>query len=184
MNTIYLYKEIEALKKLDHPHIIKLETYFQLESDQMALVLEYAKEGTLKQYLNSKKKLDENESKRIIIQLLETLRYCHMKEIVHRDLKLDNIMLSNEEKNFIKIIDFGIAGLFQTENIKAGTIRYTAPEVLNGSDCDSRPSIDCWSVGCITYELLTGERLFKGEVNSEIRVCIFSIYFIFFRKKY
>lgn len=172
MNSNYLYKEIDALKKLDHHNIIKLETYFQLESDELALLLEYAEGGTLKSYLSERSRLEEKEAKQIINKLLDTLQYCHKKEIIHRDLKLDNIMYSDSSKMNLKIIDFGIAGLFKKEIINAGTVRYLPPEVLNGTNCASLASIDCWAVGCISYELITGEKLFKGESSKSIKVSL------------
>jgi serine/threonine protein kinase len=180
MNSVYLYKEIEALKKLDHPNIIKLLNYFQIDGDEIALLLEYAEGGTIKKYMKSVGKLNEDEAKSIVIKLLETLEYCHGKEIIHRDLKPENIMYSDNEKIKIKIIDFGIAGLCQRETIGAGTARYLPPEVISGNDYESRPQIDCWAVGCITYELLTGEKLFKGESYNEIKVNIKYLFYIFY----
>lgn len=171
MNYNYLYKEIEALKKLDHNNIIKLYTYFQLDNnDELALVLEYAEGGTLKEFLNSKKILNEEQTRKIVIQILDALIYCHGKKIIHRDLKLENVMYGDKEMNNLKVIDFGIAGLFQKDNFSAGTVRYLPPEVLSGANCDSLPSIDCWALGCIIYELLTGEKLFKGNNYKEIKV--------------
>lgn len=157
------------MRILDHKNIIKLENYFLLNNENLVLLLEYVEGGTLKEYLNEKIKLEEDETRNIIKTLLNVLKYCHDKDIIHKDLKPTNLMYSNSNRSLIKVIDFGISGILNRENILAGTIRYLPPEVISG-DYENDPLIDCWAVGCITYELLTGEKLFKGESNSEIKV--------------
>lgn len=169
MNTKYLYKEIEALRLIDHPHIIKLETYFQIESDYLALLLEYARGGTLKEHIKEKGKMQEYEVRDIMRQILNTLNYLHVKEIIHRDLKLENLVFEDSSRKVLKIIDFGIAGLFENDHSKAGSLSYIAPEVICGLSLASKPSIDVWSMGCILFELLTGEKLFKGS-REDIKV--------------
>lgn len=168
MNAKFLIKEIEALAQLDYPKIIRLITYFYLSSLEIALVLEYAAGGTLRSYLEQKGIIEENEARSIIKSILEALQYCHFKGIIHRDLKLENIMYSDSSKSSIKLIDFGIAGIMK-ESINVGTIKYLPPEVVNGTDIDSKPCIDSWAVGCIIYELLTGKQLFSGMNSTEVK---------------
>ena len=93
--------------------------------------------------------------------------YCHQRHIIHRDLKPDNILFFNEEKTKIKIIDFGVAGITQGEINKAGSISYMAPEIVGGWNYESNPKIDIFSLGCILYEMVTGEKLFKGANFEE-----------------
>lgn len=169
MNIKYFLKEIESLRRLDHPKIIKLENYFCMNSNEIALLLEYAHGGTLKQLLKEKGKIEEDEARNIINQVLEALIYCHSKELIHRDLKLDNIVFADKERKKIKLIDFGISGI-QKEEINAGSVRYLPPEVNSGAEMSSNPGVDFWAVGCIMYEIITGEKLFKGESVSEIKV--------------
>jgi serine/threonine protein kinase len=122
--------------------------------------------------LREKKKLSESEARELFRQILEAVLYCHSKGIIHRDIKLENILFSNEERTKIKIIDFGVSGLLKTEKSKSGTLRYMPPEVVNGSNLNSLPYIDIWALGCILYELITGETLFKGNSREEIKVYI------------
>lgn len=157
------------MRRLDHPKIIKLENYFCINSNEIALLLEYAEGGTLRQLLKEKGKFDEDETRSIIMQVLEALTYCHNKELIHRDLKLENIVFADKERRKIKLIDFGISGI-QKEEINAGSVRYLPPEVNSGAEMASNPGVDFWAVGCIMYEMITGEKLFKGETNSEIKV--------------
>ncbi len=78
-------------------------------------------------------------------------------------------MFTDKQRKYIKIIDFGVSGLFKGEKSKAGSIKYMAPEVLSGDNTESRTYIDIWSLGCILYHLIVGEELFKGN-REEIKV--------------
>ena len=133
------------------------------------MLLEYAGGGSLKNYLKEKGKLEESEAKLIITQVINALMYCHSKDLVHRDLKPENVMYMDESKKKIKLIDFGISGIF-SEEINAGSYKYLPPEVINGTNIESKPSLDVWSLGCIVYELLVGEKLFKGKNFNEVKV--------------
>ena len=163
----YVYKEIDALSKLSHNHVIQLISYCYLDNERVALILEYGVGGTLKEYLKTKGRLKEKEARSIFIQLLKAMKYIHNKQITHRDLKPENILFTDIEKTNIKIIDFGVSGLFQGEINKAGSLSYMAPEIVGGWNYESQPAIDVWSLGCILYEILTGEKLFDGKFNEK-----------------
>jgi serine/threonine protein kinase len=165
----FLYKEIESLKRLRHDSIIKLHNFCTYE-EKIVLILEYASGGNLKQYLKERVKLSEEEVSKLFKQILEAVKYCHSKDIIHRDIKLENILFSDDKRDKIKIIDFGVSGLIKNEKTKCGTLRYMPPEVVAGINTNSLPSIDVWGLGCILYELITGEVLFKGVNKSEIKV--------------
>jgi serine/threonine protein kinase len=79
-------------------------------------------------------------------------------------------MFTDNKKKHIKIIDFGVSGLIIGEKSTAGSIKYMAPELVSGSDIESKPSLDIWSLGCILHELLSGESIFKGKKKRNIRV--------------
>jgi serine/threonine protein kinase len=120
--------------------------------------------------------LTEDEARYIFKQLLETVAFCHSRSIIHRDLKLENILFKDEERKKIKIIDFGVSGFIQNEKSKCGTLRYMPPEVIDGTNTNSLPTVDIWGLGCILYELITGEILFKGTSKNEIIVYLINLF--------
>lgn len=169
----FLYKEIDVLLRLENPNIVKLYSYFETEDSKIALIMEYASGGTLRQYIKSKGKLSENETKNILKEILSTISYCHKMGIIHHDLKTENILFTNELHSTIKIIDFGICSLLKTKS-KAGSLQYLPPEILSGRDTRSLPSVDIWSIGCILFEMLTGTVLFDGNKREDIKKKILS----------
>lgn len=94
---------------------------------------------------------------------------CHQQGIIHRDLKLENVLFESKAKTRIKIVDFGIAGRCTanfSEKTDAGTIRYMAPEVLQGSDTKASPAIDLWALGCMLYCMIYYKFPFNGDTSS------------------
>ena len=89
---------------------------------------------------------------------------------MHRDLKFENILFQDLKKTKIKIIDFGIAGLMNSESIKAGSIDYSPPEIVGGWDYETNNSIDIYSIGCLIFECLTGKKMFQGSNLQEKKV--------------
>lgn len=81
-------------------------------------------------------------------------------------------MFNSEDKDEIKLIDFGISGVHH-EKIDAGSFRYLPPEVINGTNTESKPSVDMWSIGCITFELIVGKKLFERKSFNDLKVIIF-----------
>eukprot|EP00826_Nyctotherus_ovalis_P034934 TRINITY_DN2953_c0_g1_i13.p1 TRINITY_DN2953_c0_g1~~TRINITY_DN2953_c0_g1_i13.p1 ORF type:complete len:338 (+),score=55.20 TRINITY_DN2953_c0_g1_i13:846-1859(+) len=133
--------------------------------------MEYASGGELKDYLKSKGKLTELEAHDIFVQILQAVNHCHALNIIHRDLKLENVLFLNAEHKKIKIVDFGIAGLIQdnkADKSKAGSLRYMAPEILTGKNIEARPALDVWSMGCMLFALVCGELPFNGNTVAEI----------------
>jgi calcium-dependent protein kinase len=124
--------------------------------------------------LREKKKLNEDEVRGIFKQLIVAVSFCHSKGIIHRDIKLENILFKDEGKSKIKIIDFGVSGFIKNEKSRYGTVRYMPPEVIDGTNTNSLPTVDIWGLGCILYELITGEVLFKGNTRNDVIV----IYYI------
>lgn len=174
----YIYQEVEALRKLNHKNIIKLYSYSLLNHDRISLILEYGMGGTLMNLLSEKGRLDENNAREIFNQIVKAIYCCHNNQIIHRDLKPENILFLDKEHSQVKVIDFGIAGLFKGEIIKAGSLSYMPPEVLSGMNYESHPCIDIWSLGCVLYEMIVGEKIFKGsadEKKEKIINCKYSI---------
>ena len=165
--------EIEILKKLDHPDIVRIIESFNTRNSYI-LITEYCEGGEL--FDQVKNQLSETQIAVIFKQLLSGLAYLHSNNIVHRDLKLENILIHEIEKSKttgedlfnIKIIDFGTARIFD-KNRKpqsiVGSSYYIAPEVLRqkyNKECD------LWSVGVILYMFIVGHAPFDGCDDEEI----------------
>ena len=165
----FLYKEIEVLMRLEHTNIIKLYSYFATkDNNNIALIMEYLSGGTLRQYIkqHQNRRLAEYEARNITYQILLIISYCHKMNIIHHDLKPDNILFTDNSHTCIKIIDFGISSLMNSKN-RGGSLVYLPPEIINGEDYRAVPSVDMWSIGCIFGEMLIGKFLFRGiDVNE------------------
>lgn len=161
-----LKNEIRILREIEHENIVKL--YFVHENSNFVyLVMEYLPAGNLYKRLKTEKKLDEGTCARFIMKLLETLDYLHSMDIVHRDLKLENIIMVGDSNHHFKIIDFGLAYLSSaTQSLKCGSPGYVAPEILYSIRYDSK--IDIFSTGVILYILLTGKHPFEGKTTEKI----------------
>ncbi|XP_033260459.1 serine/threonine-protein kinase 33 [Orcinus orca] len=172
-----LEREVTILKSVKHKHIIHLEQVFETPK-KMYLVMELCEDGELRGILNRKGHFSENETRWIIRSLASAIAYLHNKDIVHRDLKLENIMVkssfidANDEMNLnIKVTDFGLAvkkqgrseAMLQTT---CGTPIYMAPEVINAHDYSQQ--CDIWSIGVIMYILLCGEAPFMASSEEKL----------------
>lgn len=134
--------------------------------------MEYASGGELKGYLKKRGKLDEDEAKEIFMQLIQCVHYCHQKRIIHRDLKLNNIVFAQPNSREIRVVDFGISGLYAVNNPEkslAGSLKYMAPEILTGKNTAADPAIDIYSLGVILFSLVTGKLPFDGKDTMAVR---------------
>lgn len=159
-------REIAALKSLNHPNIIQLHEIIHTGTS-IYLVLEHLNTD-LKRHLESTNNgLAECVVQSYLWQLFKAISYCHSKEILHRDLKLQNLLV--DHRGNIKLADFGLARFISLPIRKytsdVVTLWYRAPEILLGSSFYG-PAVDVWSLGCIFFEMLTKRPLFPG--NSEI----------------
>ena len=149
-------REIDTMSKLHHPNIVKLYEAYERRR-HVYLVMEYCPGGDL-----TERHFTEEECAQIVRNILSAVAYMHSHHVVHRDLKLENIMFDRYGE--IKIIDFGLATKYLSDEFKVmtdkvGTLYTMAPQVLNGiytSKCD------LWSIGVITYMLLSGLNPFWG----------------------
>ena len=171
INNLEKFKnEIELLRKMDHPNIIKLYEIF--ESDRsLYLIMEECKGGEvfskIIERINAKLMYSEKDAANIIKQVISCINYCHNKNICHRDLKPENLLYLKdgpEKDNLIKVIDFGLSQNANKLKSKVGTAYYVSPEVLRGNYTEK---CDIWSAGVILYILLTGEPPFNGP-NDQI----------------
>ncbi len=173
MNNINeIINEIEILKHLDHPNIVKIFEFF-IEADGYYIITEYCHEGELFKLIKKKGFFTEKIAANIMYQIFQAIHYCHVSNnIIHRDLKPENIMIESidYETGFynIKIIDFGTAKIREKdkrENKVLGSCFYIAPEVLNKK---YNEKCDIWSCGVILYILLCGNVPFNGRDERDI----------------
>ena len=119
--------------------------------------MEYADGGELLDYVEDKKGLEELEARNIIKQLVLGIENCHDQGVIHRDLKLENVLFESKERTKIKIVDFGIAGMCKPDNHEkndAGTLRYMPPEVLANAHTLANPANDVWALGIMLYSMI------------------------------
>ena len=162
-----LQNEINILRQLDHPNVIKLFEIYQ-DTSNIYMVTEFLGGGELFDVLVKKRCLSESIAAKIIKQVLQALTYCHSKKIVHRDLKPENLMLESEDQWTVKVIDFGLSRFFSSDKKmcqRLGTPYYIAPEVLK-KKYDEK--CDIWSIGVILHVLLSGAPPFQGRTDEQI----------------
>ena len=165
-----LMNEVDILRKLDHPNIVKITDFYSLKTEYN-IITEYCQEGELFDEIKANSPFNEALAAWYLKQILSAVSYCHNMNIIHRDLKPENILIVKRQKNGfhpIKIIDFGTAKVFQkekAEHVLIGSAYYIAPEVLSRNYTEL---CDLWSCGVIMYILLTGRPPFNGSSEEEI----------------
>ena len=163
-NSKLLDREIEIMKSLSHPNIIRLFDVIR-ERHTIFIIMEMCENGDFSKFLNNRP-LKEKHAHRFLHQITNGLKYLHKHKIVHRDLKPQNILLT---KNYIlKISDFGLAKIFNdtmSETI-CGSPLYMAPEILTYQKYNSKA--DLWSLGIILYEMLTGNTPYNSKSIYEL----------------
>eukprot|EP00820_Chromera_velia_P024332 Cvel_32861.t1-p1 / transcript=Cvel_32861.t1 / gene=Cvel_32861 / organism=Chromera_velia_CCMP2878 / gene_product=Calcium-dependent protein kinase 2, putative / transcript_product=Calcium-dependent protein kinase 2, putative / location=Cvel_scaffold5206:3376-5449(+) / protein_length=404 / sequence_SO=supercontig / SO=protein_coding / is_pseudo=false len=161
-------QEIELMKSLDHPNIVRLYETFEDQAD-IYLVMEYCAGGELFDRLLASGSFSELDACRLMNQILAGVAYCHKLRVVHRDLKPENFLFLLKDPNSpIKLIDFGLASRYtpgQLLRTRAGTPYYVSPQVLEGR---YGPECDVWSAGVMMYILLCGYPPFNGPTDTEI----------------
>lgn len=159
-----ILNEVEVLRHLDHPNIIKIYEFFE-DVKFMYIIMELAQGGELFDKIQRAERFSERKAADIFYQVLSGVNYLHKHSIVHRDLKPENILFDGE---VLKIVDFGTSRFFDNKilmNKCHGTPYYVAPEVLNKS---YNEKCDVWSCGVILYILLSGFPPFNGKNEEEI----------------
>lgn len=170
-------KEIEMLKEVTHPDIVQVYEMFKDER-KLYLVMEHVTGEELFDYVVARDKLSEGEAKVIIQQLIKIVKYLNSLHICHRDLKPENIMV-NPRTLKIKLLDFGLSSHFDDFSdlsSPVGTPYYVSPEVLNGK---YNKECDMWSIGVVTYIMLTGSPPFQGETLMDIYKAILAYELVF-----
>uniref|UniRef100_A0A672HXF8 MAP/microtubule affinity-regulating kinase 3 n=1 Tax=Salarias fasciatus TaxID=181472 RepID=A0A672HXF8_SALFA len=163
-----LFREVRIMKTLNHPNIVQLFEVIETEKT-LYLIMEYASGGEVFDYLVAHGRMKEKEARAKFRQIVSAVHYCHQKNIVHRDLKAENLLLDADSN--IKIADFGFSNEFTAGNkldTFCGSPPYAAPELFQGKKYDG-PEVDIWSLGVILYTLVSGSLPFDGQNLKELR---------------
>jgi serine/threonine protein kinase len=166
--------EVSVLRELDHPNIVRLYDFIQ---DRLGfyLFLERINGGELFDRLVKKETYTEAEARRLCKGILLGLEHCHRRNIVHRDIKPQNLLLLSEsDDSDVKIVDFGFACKCVEPNLNEGlgTPIYMAPELWRNQEY-GKP-VDMWAFGVVVYSLLCGSLPFDGEIVEDIKSSILS----------
>lgn len=157
-----IVQEVKILRSLSHHNIIKILEVFE-NKKYVFIVTDYSSQGDLLKYMRENGVFREEEAKPIAAQMLAGLEFCHNRGVLHRDIKLDNILLSEDMQ--VKLCDFGVSRFMAKGEIVAercGTPAYIAPEIINGKGyVDFTP--DIWSLGVLLYAMTTGTIPFKAN---------------------
>ncbi|KAI8577255.1 hypothetical protein K450DRAFT_178089 [Umbelopsis ramanniana AG] len=178
-------REVAILEYIDHPNVVHLDCTMETEH-HFCLVLEHVDGGELYDYVEKLHKnltpgqtVDEMLIKRLFLQLVNVMIWLHEKHIVHRDLKLENILISSATDSdvpVLKLSDFGLARVIEVDNpilrTRCGSEEYAAPEIIQNTGYDGRKT-DTWALGVILYALLVGYLPFmynpaRGEKVSHL----------------
>ncbi|XP_056128932.1 NUAK family SNF1-like kinase 2 [Lampris incognitus] len=166
-DLVHIRREIEIMSSLSHPHIITIYEVFE-NKDKIVIVMEYARRGDLYDYICEKQRISEQEARGFFRQIVSAVHYCHRNGIVHRDLKLENILLDGNGN--IKIADFGLSNLYHGDEYLqtfCGSPLYASPEIVNGRPYRG-PEVDTWSLGVLLYTLVHGAMPFDGNNHKNL----------------
>jgi serine/threonine protein kinase len=173
-----LRREIAFLEKMEHPFVAEFFQVIENDADYF-LVMEYAENGNLLDYVNTNGRLAEDQARRYFAQLISVLEYLHLeRKVAHRDLKCENVLL--DRYNNIRVIDFGLSNQFSDVNPKlstaCGSPAYAAPEMVKGNTYTQ--AADIWSAGILLFAIVAGhlpfdddniQRLLQKIVYTEVR---------------
>ncbi|KAG6807580.1 hypothetical protein H0H92_007046 [Tricholoma furcatifolium] len=164
-----LYAEIKIHRSLDHPNIVRFHDCFE-DEEHVYLALELCPSGSLMELLRRRRRFSEPEARFFMVQLMGACHYMHTHQVIHRDLKLGNLLLDVNMN--LKVADFGLAALIENPGERkktiCGTPNYIAPEVLFDTVNGHSFEVDTWSVGVILYTLVVGRPPFQTSEVKEI----------------
>eukprot|EP00123_Amoebidium_parasiticum_P018271 comp24155_c1_seq1/m.43995 comp24155_c1_seq1/g.43995 ORF comp24155_c1_seq1/g.43995 comp24155_c1_seq1/m.43995 type:complete len:704 (-) comp24155_c1_seq1:186-2297(-) len=162
-----LSREVRLLQVLRHPNIIRLYQVIETEQE-FYIITEFAGGGEIIDHIAKNEHLDEVEARRFFREIVSAVDHCHLCGVLHRDLKLENILLSAEKH--VLISDFGLGRSYQMDNLCAtfcGTPLYAAPELVSGIKYFGPPA-DIWAMGVVLYAMVCGKPPFQADTMSEL----------------
>ncbi|EFN50767.1 hypothetical protein CHLNCDRAFT_10014, partial [Chlorella variabilis] len=146
---------------------VRLYEYVETR-DHVYIMMEAAARGSLLDYVRDRKKLPEAEAVQIFQQLLHALQFCHRKDVVHRDIKLENILIDGGGR--MRLIDFGLCGYYVAGKhlrCHCGSPSYAAPEIVARKDYLG-PPVDVWSLGVVLFAMLAGYLPFHAKEKRQL----------------
>lgn len=156
--------EREIHQQMNHPHIVQMH-HVQETRRHLFMILEYV-DTDLFYYLNQRGSLSERETAQYFLPLLEAIHYCHLNDIIHRDIKLENVLLTKDRR--VKLCDFGFAIRAETATGLCGTWEYLAPEMILEQPYNYL--IDIWALGVVLFECLYFSQPFSDHnLNKLLR---------------
>ncbi|ORY97112.1 kinase-like domain-containing protein [Lobosporangium transversale] len=161
--------EIEMLKKIDHKNIVRFHDVTQKQY-KTYIFTELIDGETLHDYYRSTPYISELEARKIFAQVCEAVRYLHGENIVHRDIKSENIMISTTPEKHITLIDFGLARSYTQSMLRTlcGTPAYMAPETAFGNGVNGYgPAVDIWALGVLLFRMVFGRYPFEKSDCSD-----------------
>jgi len=172
--------ETELMKRFNHKNITKILEVFN-DEEYMLIIMEYINGGNLFSFVKKRRKLSEKMAKFLFRQIILGIQHIHSKNVVHRDIKLENILIDFD--NNVKICDFGIGKVLENEDEllydKCGTPMYMAPEIILANDDNGYKGfpVDIWSSGITLYIMLSGSLPFniKNKNNNKEDMALNSI---------
>ena len=173
-----VFQEVYILKKIRHSNIIRLFEVFE-SSNHLLMVMEYAGRGDLLQYVKNKGRLKEKEARYFFKQIVYGLGHCHWRSVLHRDVKLDNILIDHDKG--VKIWDFGVSKIIKKHQKiveQWGTPAYIAPEIIADKGYQGF-YVDIWSLGVLLYAMVCGAVPFKANNMQELYKNIMNKGFVF-----
>lgn len=163
-------QEVEVLARLNHLHGLRMFETIDTPK-RIHIVTEYCAGGNLCTYVKGRGRLAEAEARRIFGQLVANIEYLHAQGIIHRDIKLENVLFADEKRDVVKLVDFGFAVVvpdpWRRLRIFCGTPSYMAPEICQRREYYGRP-VDVWSLGVLLYAMVVGRFPFSGKTYPDL----------------